>query len=139
SLRMRAIAALSKPQPFGLDAVVENPRAAAGEGVGNRLARLRRAVAEEASTAAGAAHLGSGGSGHASPRDQVVDDRRRHAGREPLAVVPLGGDLPADLVPVAALEGDAHRGGRVADPLEAIEDVTVAVGVALGDFPVVRA
>src|SRR5437870_2188061 len=139
SLRIRAIATLSNPQPFGLDAVVENARATGGERVGHRSARLGRAVTEQAAATAGAAHLGSGRSSSASARDQIVDDGRRHAGREPFAVVPLGRDLPADLVPVAALEGDAHRGGRVADPLETVEDVAIAVGVALGDVPVVGA
>ena len=32
-----------------------------------------------------------------------------------------------------------HRDGRVADPLEAVEDVAIAVDVPLGDLPVVRA
>ena len=36
-------------------------------------------------------------------------------------------------------ERRAHRDRRVADPLEAVEDVPVAVDVALGDLPVVRA
>ncbi len=64
----------------------------------------RRAVAEQTAAAAGAADLGGGRAGGRRARDQVVDRRRRDAGREPLAVVPLHGDLPADLVPVAALE-----------------------------------
>ena len=41
SRRMRAIAALSKPQAFGLDAVVEQARAAGGERRGDRRARAR--------------------------------------------------------------------------------------------------
>ena len=42
---------------------VEQPRAAAGQRVANRLARARRAVAEQAAAAAGAAHLGGGRAG----------------------------------------------------------------------------
>src|SRR5689334_3989011 len=112
SRRTRAMAALSNPEPFGFDAVVEQPRAAGGERLRNR--RLRA-------------------------RDQRVDRRRRDAGCEPLPVVPLDGNLPPDPIPVAALERRAHRRRGVADPLEAVEDVAIAVGVALGDLPVVRA
>ena len=58
SRRMRAIARLSKPQSFGLDAVVEHARAAGGQRRGDRRARLRRTVAEETAAAACAADLG---------------------------------------------------------------------------------
>src|SRR5450759_2635931 len=138
SRRMRAIARLSKPQAFGLDMVVEQACPARRELVGDRRPSGRRAVTEEASAAAGAAHLGCRRTCGLRPRDQVVDGRCRDAGRQPLAVVPLDGNLATDLVPVAALERGPHRERRVADPLEAIEKVTVAAGVALGDVPVVR-
>jgi hypothetical protein len=46
--------------------------------------------------------------------------------------------VPADFVPIAALQCLAHRDGRIADPLEAVEHMRIAVGVALGDLPVVR-
>ena len=52
--------------------------------------------------------------------------------------VPLRGDLAADFVPVAAFERGPHGDGRVANALEAVEDVAVAIDVALGDLPVVR-
>src|SRR5439155_14223711 len=64
---------------------------------------------------------------------------RRDARRQPLAVFPFAGDLPADLLPVAALKRHAHRDGGVSNPLEAIEDAAIAVDVALGDLPVVGA
>ena len=47
--------------------------------------------------------------------------------------------MPPDLLPVATLKRPAHRGGSVANPLEAVEDVAVAIDVALGDLPVVGA
>ena len=89
--------------------------------------------------AARAADLGSGRPGRPGAGDELVNRRRRDARCEPLAVVPLGGDLPADFVPVRAVERRSHGHGRIADAFEAVEDVPVAVGVALGDFPVVRA
>ena len=88
------------------------------------VARVGRAVAEQTAAAAGAADLGGRGAGRGRARDQVVDGRRRDAGRQPLAVVPFDGDLPADLVPVAALRAPSRIADRgVADPLEAVEDV----------------
>ena len=69
-----------------------------------------RTVAEEAPAAAGAADLGGGRARGRGARDQVLDHRRRHARREALPVVPLDGDLPADLVPVA--RASAPRASR---------------------------
>src|SRR5438445_3567440 len=139
SRRMRAIARLSNPEAFALDLVVEQPRAARGEGASYRGARVGGAVAEQATAAAGAADLGGRRPRRPGAFDQIVDCRRRDARREPLAIVPFDRDLAADLVPVAALERDAHRGRRLANPFEALEDVAIAVDVALGDLPVVRA
>ena len=45
----------------------------------------------------------------------------------------------ADAVPVARRQRRPHRGRRVPDALEAVEDVRVAVDMALGDLPVVGA
>src|SRR6185436_16086190 len=105
----------------------------------NRGARGRRAVAEQASSTAGAADLCRRRAGGVRARYQVVDGRRRDARRQALAVVPLDRHLPADLVPVAALERCPHRRRGIANPLEAVEDVAIAVDVALGDLPVVGA
>src|SRR6266852_5802609 len=83
SRRMRAIARLSKPEAFGLDMVVERPRAAGRERFGRRASGFRA-------------------------RHQIVDRRRRDAGRQALAVFPLDANLPADFIPIAALERRAH-------------------------------
>ena len=48
-------------------------------------------------------------------------------------------NLATDLVPLGVFERHAHRHGRVAYPLETVEDVAIAVHVGLHDFPVVRA
>ena len=57
-----------------------------------------------------------------APRDQVVDRRRRDARRQPLAVLPLAGDLRGRPRPSPrASSAVAHRDGGVADPLEAVE------------------
>ena len=73
-------------------------------------------------------------------RDEVVDGRRGHARRQPLAVVPLLGDARGRRRPSrrATSASRIARGG-VADALEAVEDVPVAVDVLLGDLPVVGA
>src|SRR5919201_911772 len=67
------------------------------------------------------------------PHPQTFRRRRCHARRETLAVFPLFGDLAADLVPVMPLERCAHRDCRIANTLEAVEDVAIAVDVTLGD------
>ena len=41
--------------------------------------------------------------------------------------------------PIAAGQGIAHTAGGLDDAIEALEDVAVAVNMALHDFPVVRA
>ena len=74
---------------LALDPVVEQPRAAGGQRLGDGWSRLGRAVAEEASAAAGAADLRRGGAGRLRPRDQRLDGRRGDARRQPLAVVPF--------------------------------------------------
>jgi hypothetical protein len=58
-------------------------------------------------------------------------------GRQPLAVLPFLGDGPSGGVPIALHQSGAHGGRGVANPLEAVEDVGVAVDVTLGDLPVV--
>src|SRR6185436_15658966 len=99
----------------------------------------RRAVAEQASAAAGAADLGGRRPRGFRAGNQVVDCGSGHAGGQTLAIIPLLVDLPADLAPVAPLERGPQRHRRVADPFEAVEDVGVTVDVALGDLPVVGA
>src|SRR4051794_27789773 len=86
SRRTRAIAWLSKPQTFGLDAVVEHARAAGRERLGDGRADTGRAVAEQAAAAAGAAHFRGRRARGFRAGNQIVDGRGRHAGREPLAV-----------------------------------------------------
>src|ERR1051325_1556131 len=140
SRRMRAMAELSiacHPQPLAFDREVEQPGAALSEGPGDGRARFRRSVAEEASAAAGAADLRRGRAGFPGASDEIVDRRSRHAGRETLAIFPLRGDLAAHLVEVAPLERDAHRDRCVANALERIVDLPIAVDVTLRDVPVV--
>src|SRR5262245_36408279 len=79
SLRIRAIPALSKPQAFGFDAKVQDPRATAGERRGDRLVSRRRAIAEQTAATAGPTHLGGRGARSARTIDQILDERRRHA------------------------------------------------------------
>ena len=50
---------------------------------------------------------------------------------------PLQRDLPADFIPVLPNQGVAHAGGDVANPLEMVEDVPVAVDVPLGHLPII--
>src|SRR3989454_8310478 len=136
SRRMWAIARLSNSQAFDLDSVVEESRAAGRERLGDRRSCRRWTVAEETPTAARAADFRGSRAGCTRARDEILNGRRRHARREPLAVLPLGGDLPADFAPVTALQRRTHGDPDVADALEAIEGVAVALGVALGGFPV---
>src|SRR5207302_8206501 len=93
SSRIRAIAALSKPQSFCLDPVFEEPRAACGKRGTNRRLRFRRPVREKAAAAAGTADLGCRRARGAGARDQVVYGGRRDAGCEPFPVLPFFGDL----------------------------------------------
>src|SRR5690242_6546305 len=140
SRRIRAMAALSiavrmrvvlQPQAVGFDVVVEQSRAAVHERGRDRVARFGRAVAEEAPAAAGAAHFRTDRARGAGARDQIFDRWRRHAGRKTLAVLPFVGDLIPDFIPVTPLERRAHRERRIANTLEAVEDVAVAVDVTL--------
>src|SRR5439155_12960507 len=73
SRRIRAIARLSKPQTFRLDAVVEQARPAVSQRGGNRRMRLGRTVAEKTPAAARSAHLGGSRSGRRRAGDQDVD------------------------------------------------------------------
>src|SRR2546426_9856696 len=135
--RMWAIARLSNSQAFDLDSVVEESRAAGRERLGDRGSCREWTVAEETPTAARAADFRGSRAGCTRARDEILNGRRRHARREPLAVLPLGGDLPADFAPVTALQRRTHGDPDVADALEAIEGVAVAGGVGLGDLPVI--
>src|SRR5688572_15046557 len=112
SRRMRATAALSNPEAFRFDPVVEQARAAPRQRLGDGCPGGRRAVAEQAASAAGAAHLGGGGAGRLGALDQVVDRGGGDAGRKAFAILPLLGDLIADLVPVLFLKGVSHRRSR---------------------------
>src|SRR5262245_6776516 len=139
SRRMRAIAWLSKPQTFSLDAEVQKTRPAGGERFGDRLSRRRGAIAEQTAAAPGAADFRPGRARRGGASDQVLDSGGGDAWCQPLPVVPFDGDLPADFVPIATQQRAAHRHRGVADPLKAVEDVPVTVDVALGDLPVVGA
>src|SRR5262245_11841808 len=139
SRRMRAIAWLSKPQTFSLDAEVQKTRPAGGERFGDRLSCRRGAVAKETAASSGAANFRPSGARGGGASDEVLDGSRGDAGCQPLPVVPFDGDLSADFVPIATQQRAAHRYRGVADPLEAVEDVPVTVDVALSDLPVVGA
>src|SRR5262249_33909554 len=137
SRRMRAMAALSKPQPFRLDAILEDLGAAGRQRRRDGRLRSRRSVAEETPAAARATNFRRRRARGRGAGDEIVDRRGGDAGRELLPVLPFPGDLAADLVPIAADERLAHRRGRVAYLLEALEDLAVAVDVRLHDLPVV--
>src|SRR3989475_7997857 len=137
SRRMCAIARLSNSQAFDLDSVVEESRAAGRERLGDRRSCRRWTVAEETPTAARAADFRGSRAGCTRARDEILNGRRRHARRELLAVLPLGGDLPADFAPVTALQRRTHGDPDVADALEAIEGVAVPRRVGRGGFPVI--
>src|SRR5919204_3463210 len=98
-----AIAALSKLQPFHLDPELEHPRASRGKRVSDGGSGLRRPEAEQTSATARAAHLRPRCTRGTCTQHQFVDHRRRDARRKSFAIVPLLGDLPAHLVPVASL------------------------------------
>src|SRR4029077_9737852 len=100
SRRMRAIAWLSKPQAFSLDAVVQKTRAAGGERLGDRLSRARGAVTEQTAASSGAADFRPCGAGRGGASDEVLDGRSGDARGQPFPVVPFDGDLPADFVPI---------------------------------------
>src|SRR5262245_60920329 len=104
SRRMRAIPALSNLQPLGVDVKLEDTGAARGERLLDGGSLVRRAVAEEASAAAGAADLGCGRSGSRRAGDEVVDGGGRDARCKTLAVVPLDRNEVPDLDPVGSFE-----------------------------------
>src|SRR6478736_8827917 len=138
SRRIRATAWLSNPKSLGFDAIGEEPGPAAGERGADRFMCGRWTVAEEAAAASGAAHFGCGRSGRVCAGDQIVNRRGRDTRREPLPVVPFDGNLPSNLVEVLAVQRPPHRDRRIADPLEAIENVAVAIDMTFCNFPVVR-
>ena len=127
-------------QPGGLDAEVEQPRAAGGERLadgrhacpaapgrtGSRRRRRRRPW-PPAAPAAIARAIRSSMAGVVTPGASRL--RFSHSSARHCAV--------ASQSPL--VERLAHRGGGVANALEAVEDVTVAVDVPLRDVPVVGA
>src|SRR5258706_14055884 len=92
SRRMRAIAWLSKPQAFGLDAVVQQTRAPVRECCGDRLSRRRGTVAEQTTASPGTADFRPGRAGRSGASDKGLDDRRGDTRRQPLPVVPFNRD-----------------------------------------------
>src|SRR5262245_17475903 len=133
SRRMRAIAWLSNHEPFGFEPEVQYARAAFRERSFDGRLCGRRAEGEQTPAAAGAAHLGRGRAGRRCASDQVVNRRRAYPRSEPLPVAPFLRDLNADLIPVPARQGLSHVRGGVANPLEAVEDLAVAVEVPFHD------
>ncbi len=99
---------------------------------------VRRPVAEQAAAAAGAAHLRRGCAGGSSATHEIVDLRCRYARRQPLSVLPFGGNLAAHLIPVAPFERVTHRHSGIANPFETVEYGAIAVEMPFDDFPVVR-
>src|SRR5262245_31954865 len=118
SPRIWAMAALSNPETFRLDVKIQDARAALSQCGGNCRPAVGRAVAEEAPAATGPADFRGGGSGRAGPAHQVIDFCGGHAGRQALPVLPFGGDLTANFVPIAPLERPAHGHRRIADSFE---------------------
>src|SRR5687767_11169743 len=136
---MRAMPRLSKSKTLGLDAEVEQTRTASGQRCGNGVAAVWWTVAEQAAAASRAAHLGGGGAGAHGARNQRLDRRRGDARRQLFACGPLARQLTPDLVPVAGLECGAHACGRIANPLEALENVAIPIEMPLGDLPIIGA
>src|SRR6187431_1707661 len=134
SPRIRAIAKLSNPKAFRFDAIVEHPRPAAGKRFPNRFAAVRRTVAEQTASTTCTAHLGAGGAGGDRARNQLLDHRCGYPGCEPLAILPFLGNLPSDPVPVCLLQAGPHRRRGVANALETVEHIAIAVEVTLDDF-----
>src|SRR5262245_42973274 len=83
SERIRAMATLSKSEPFHLQVVVEDLCMVCGEGTCDPLSRLGRAVAEEAPSATGTADLCRGSTRRPGPVDQRVYGRCGDPRREP--------------------------------------------------------
>ncbi len=128
-----------EPKAVGLDTVVqEQARPAVRERLlhGRDIARVGHA--EEAAAAAGAADFRGARARGKGARDQRLDHRRRHARRQLLARLPLQVDLRATPFQSPRRQRLAHAAGGVDDALETVEDVAIAVDVALRDLPVVR-
>ncbi len=102
--RAQAVTRVSTRRPSRFDAEIEEPAAMRGDRLADGGDAVGLAEAEQAAAAAGAADLAAERAGAARRGEHRVDLRRRDAGRQALAVLPLVGDLPADLGPVAALE-----------------------------------
>src|SRR5512135_686404 len=100
-------------ETVGFDEVVQNPGAAGRQGLPDAILVAGLRIAEQAAAAARAADLRGRRTRFSRARDQLVDLRRRHARRQPLAVLPLMADLPAHLVPLLAFERGAHPDGRI--------------------------
>src|SRR5688572_19592507 len=95
--------------------------------------------AEQTTAATGAAHFCGTRAGCECAGNERLDHRRGHTRRQLLARLPFEIDLRSDAGPIAAAEGIADAAGGLDDAIEALEDVAVAVHMALHDFPVVRA
>src|SRR5262249_43841455 len=95
-------------------------------------------VAEETASTACATYFRGSGAGAHGPGHEVVDAGRGHARCEALASRPLAGDVPSNGVVVSAAERITHAARRIADLLEQLEDLTIAVEMTFGDVPVVR-
>jgi hypothetical protein len=87
--------------PLGLDGEVEHARPGGGERLPDGRHVRGLADAEEAAAAARAADLAAVAPAVRAASQHRIDGRRRHAWREPLAVLPFLGDLAPDLGPVA--------------------------------------
>src|SRR5689334_20679369 len=134
-----AIWRLSTRETVPLDAEIEQARTALSQRLADGALPLGRSVTEQATAAAGTAYLGSGRARPPRPIDEAVNRRRRNARRQALASVPLGRDRRAHTVPVLLSECVTHRRRGVANALEAVEHVAVAVDMLLRNLPVVGA
>src|SRR5687768_11891617 len=138
SAKTCATCRLSTREPVAFDVEIEDAGAASGQRVTDGVVAIRGTIAEQASAAAGSADLCRRRPRASCAGDQLVDRGRRHTGRELLAGLPFRKDGVADAIPVFSRDRVAHRASGVADSLEAVEHVAVAVDMLLGDFPVVR-
>src|SRR5262245_56619947 len=135
SANTRAIWRLSTNQSVAFDGEVEKAGPSFHKCISHRVASIGRAEADETAPAAGAADLGACRARACGAGDEVVDHRSRHSRSETLPILPLLDDRAANPIPVAAAKGGPHGDGDVADALEAVEHMTVAVDVLLHDFP----
>ena len=117
-------------QSLGLDSKVEQLGATCDERCTYGGGLVGRSQAKQTSSAAGSTHLGGLSTRGAGASDQIVDLWGTDAGGEAFAVAPFLGEIVSNCLPVLAFEGSAHRDRGVANPLEAVEHIPIALDMS---------